>query len=98
MTVRQKTWKRWKQRLQSRFEWGLIADISSPDYETQNGHSPEKREKLDGYNIDDEVIQLHCSPTLKSNIRELEGALNKLVALSNLENWEITIYHGGRSH
>lgn len=76
-------------RLQSRFEWGLIADISSPDYETR-GHFSRKKEELDGYNIDDEVIR-YIATNIKSNIRELEGALNKLVALSNLENREITI-------
>ena len=76
-------------RLQSRFEWGLIADISSPDYETRMAIL-RKKEELDGYNIDDEVIR-YSATNIKSNIRELEGALNKLVALSNLENREITI-------
>lgn len=76
-------------RLQSRFEWGLIADISSPDYETRMAIL-RKKEELDGYNIDDEVIR-YIATNIKSNIRELEGALNKLVALSNLENREITI-------
>ena len=45
---------------------------------------------MDGYNIDNEVIQ-YIATNIKSNIRELEGALNKLVALSNLENREITV-------
>ena len=76
-------------RLLSRFEWGLIADISSPDYETRMAIL-RKKEELDGYNIDDEVIR-YIATNIKSNIRELEGALNKLVALSNLENREITI-------
>ena len=76
-------------RLQSRFEWGLIADISSPDYETRMAIL-RKKEELDGYNIDDEVIR-YIATTIKSNIRELEGALNKLVALSNLEKREINI-------
>ena len=76
-------------RLQSRFEWGLIADISSPDYETRMAIL-RKKEELDGYNIDDEVIR-YIATNLKSNIRELEGALNKLVALSNLEKREINI-------
>ena len=70
-------------RLQSRFEWGLIADISSPDYETRMAIL-RKKEEIDGYNIDDEVIR-YIATNIKSNIRELEGALNKLVALSNLE-------------
>lgn len=76
-------------RLQSRFEWGLIADISSPDYETRMAIL-RKKEEIDGYNIDDEVIS-YIATNIKSNIRELEGALNKLVALSNLEKREINI-------
>ena len=76
-------------RLQSLFEWGLIADISSPDYETRMAIL-RKKEELDGYNIDDEVIR-YIATNIKSNIRELEGALNKLVALSNLEKREINI-------
>ena len=76
-------------RLQSRFEWGLIADISSPDYETRMAIL-RKKEELDGYNIDDEVIR-YIATNIKSNIRELEGAFNKLVALSNLEKREINI-------
>ena len=76
-------------RLQSRFEWGLIADISSPDYETRMAIL-RKKEELDGYNIDDEVIR-YIATNIKSNIRELEGALNKLVALSNLGKREINI-------
>ena len=76
-------------RLQSRFEWGLIADISSPDYETRMAIL-RKKEELDGYNIDDEVIR-YIATNIKSNIRELEGALNKLVALSNLEKRETNI-------
>ena len=76
-------------RLQSRLEWGLIADISSPDYETRMAIL-RKKEEIDGYNIDDEVIR-YIATNIKSNIRELEGALNKLVALSNLEKREINI-------
>jgi len=76
-------------RLQSRFEWGLIADISSPDYETRMAIL-RKKEEIDGYNIEDEVIR-YIATNIKSNIRELEGALNKLVALSNLEKREINI-------
>jgi chromosomal replication initiator protein len=76
-------------RLRSRFEWGLIADISYPDFETRMAIL-RKKEENDGYNIDDEVIE-YIATNIKSNIRELEGALNKLVALSNLENREITV-------
>lgn len=76
-------------RLRSRFEWGLIADISSPDFETRMAILHRKEEN-DGYNIDIEVIE-YIAMNIKSNIRELEGALNKLVALSNLEHREITV-------
>ena len=76
-------------RLRSRFEWGLTADISSPDFETRMAIL-HKKEENDGYNIDNEVIE-YIATHIKSNIRELEGALNKLVALSNLENREITV-------
>jgi chromosomal replication initiator protein len=76
-------------RLRSRFEWGLIADISSPDFETRMAIL-HKKEESDGYDIDNEVIK-YIAMNIKSNIRELEGALNKLVALSNLENREITV-------
>lgn len=76
-------------RLRSRFEWGLIADISSPDFETRMAIL-HKKEETDGYNIDNEVIK-YIATNIKSNIRELEGALNKLVALSKLANREITV-------
>ena len=74
-------------RLRSRFEWGLIADITSPDYETRMAIL-HKKEEIDGYNIDNEIIK-YIAMNVKSNIRELEGALNKLIALSKLENKEI---------
>ncbi len=75
-------------RLRSRFEWGLLADISQPDYETRMAIL-HRKEESDGYNIDDEIITF-IARNIKSNIRELEGALNKLVALSNLEHRAIT--------
>lgn len=76
-------------RIRSRFEWGLIADISSPDYETRMAIL-RKKEELDGYNLDQEIIK-YIATNVKSNIRELEGALNKLIAFSNLENKDITL-------
>ena len=74
-------------RLRSRFEWGLIADISSPDYETRMAIL-RRKEETDGYKFNDDVIQFIAS-NVKSNIRELEGALNKLIAYSNLERKNI---------
>ncbi len=79
-------------RLRTRFEWGLIADISSPDYETRMAIL-RKKEELDGldrYHIPDEVLQ-YIATNVKSNIRELEGSLNKLIALAVLENKPIDI-------
>lgn len=78
-----------EERLRSRFEWGLTVDIQSPDYETRMAIL-RKKEEMEGYNIDNEVIK-YIATNIKSNIRELEGALNKLVALSNLEKREINI-------
>lgn len=78
-----------EERLRSRFEWGLIADIQSPDYETRMAIL-RKKEEMDGYDIDDEIIN-YIATNVKSNIRELEGALNKLIAFSNLEKREINM-------
>lgn len=78
-----------EERLRSRFEWGLTVDIQSPDYETRMAIL-RKKEELEGYNIDNEVIK-YIATNIKSNIRELEGALNKIMALSRLNNEEITL-------
>lgn len=80
-------------RLRTRFEWGMIADISSPDYETRMAILRKKEErdsKEKGYHLDDEVIQ-YIATNIKSNIRELEGALNRITAMSSLEHREITV-------
>ena len=77
-----------EERLRTRFEWGLIADINPPDYETRmailikNAEIYEKK-------IDEEIIK-YIATNVKSNIRELEGSLNKLIALHKLKNEEIT--------
>ncbi len=76
-------------RLVSRFEWGLTVDIQSPDYETRMAIL-RKKEEMDGYNIDNEVIK-YIANHIKSNIRELEGALTKVIALSRLDNREIDL-------
>lgn len=76
-------------RIRSRFEWGLIADISSPDYETRMAIL-RKKEELDGYNVDTRVIE-YIATNIKSNIRELEGSLNKIMAYANLEKREVNL-------
>lgn len=72
-----------EERLRSRFEWGLTADIQSPDYETRMAIL-KKRAELDGLDIGDDVMQ-YIANNIKSNIRELEGALNKVCVFSVLE-------------
>lgn len=78
-----------EERLRSRFEMGLTADISLPDYETRMAILRKKVE-LDNFDIDDKVIE-YIATNIKSNIRELEGALNKLIALYKLEKKPITV-------
>lgn len=78
-----------EERLRSRFEWGLTVDIQSPDYETRMAIL-RKKEELEGYNISNDVIE-YIANNIKSNIRELEGALTKIVAFSTLEKKEINI-------
>lgn len=76
-------------RLKSRFEWGMIVDIAPPDFETRKAilesKSQEKR-----FNLPDEVIS-QIAERVQSNIRELEGALNRLMAYVDLNNREPTI-------
>ena len=78
-----------EERYKSRFGWGLIADIQSPEFETRMAILKNKMDN-EGYKIDDEVIE-YIATNIKSNIRELEGALNKLIAFSNLEKKKIDI-------
>lgn len=73
-------------RLRTRFEWGLIADISAPNYETRMAILRKKIEldRLEKYNIPNDVLE-YIATNVKTNIRELEGSLNKLIALYRLE-------------
>lgn len=75
-------------RLKSRFEWGLIADMQTPDYETRLAIL-RKKAQLDNINIDDEILS-NIAMKIDSNIRELEGTLNKLIAKASLTNSPIT--------
>ena len=76
-------------RLRTRFEWGLIADISAPNYETRMAILQKKIEldHLEKYNIPHDVLD-YIATNIKTNIRELEGSLNKLIALYKLNNYQ----------
>ncbi|WP_010531268.1 chromosomal replication initiator protein DnaA [Lentibacillus jeotgali] len=74
-------------RLRSRFEWGLITDITPPDLETRIAILS-KKAKADGLDIPNEVM-LYIANQIDTNIRELEGALIRVVAYSSLVNQDI---------
>ena len=76
-------------RLKSRFEWGIMADISNPDYETRLAIL-RKKAQLDNILIDDEILST-IATRIDSNIRELEGTLNKLIATASLTHSPITL-------
>ena len=76
-------------RLRSRFEWGLIADIQPPDLETRIAIL-KKKAKVENINISNDVM-LYIATEIQSNIRELEGALIRVVAYSSLTNREVTV-------
>lgn len=77
------------ERFRSRFEWGLIADIQPPDYETRMAILKKNIENYDQY-IDEEILK-YIATNIKSNIRELEGALRKVIASSRLNNTELSL-------
>ena len=78
-----------EERLRSRFEWGLIADLQQPDFETRIAILRKKSDE-EGIVIHEDVIQLLAS-NLKNNIRELEGALIRLGAYASLTGQQITV-------
>jgi chromosomal replication initiator protein len=78
-----------EERLHSRFEWGLIADIQPPDLETKVAIIKKKAERQN-ISIPDNVA-LYIASKIKSNIRELEGALVRLIAFCSLKGSEITL-------
>lgn len=77
-----------EQRLISRFAWGLVVDIQAPDLETRIAILRNKA-KSDGFHVPDEVIN-YIATHVKSNIRELEGALSRVTAYSKLTTGVIT--------
>jgi len=78
-----------EERLRSRFEWGLIADIQPPDLETKIAILNKKAEERN-INLPPE-ISLYIASNIKSNIRELEGALIRLTAYASLTNSKLSI-------
>jgi len=80
---------RLEERLVSRFEWGLVVDIRPPDYETRMAILRKKADD-DGLRIDDEVIEF-IAHSCTASVRELEGAVIKLLAYSSLTNQEISL-------
>lgn len=76
-------------RLRSRFEWGLSADIQAPDFETRMAILKKKAD-VENLNVANEVM-VYIATKIKSNIRELEGALIRIIAYSSLTNRDVTV-------
>jgi chromosomal replication initiator protein len=81
-------------RLRSRFEWGLLADIQPPDLETRMAILLSKAKNL-GVRIGESVIEL-IAKRVHNNVRELEGSLNRMVAQADLLSMPITIQSASR--
>ena len=79
-----------EERLRSRFEWGLITDIQPPDLETRIAIL-RKKVKVDGIQVHDEQVLTFIASRVSTNIRELEGALTRVVAFSSLTGRAMTV-------
>lgn len=78
-----------EERLISRFQWGLLVDIQAPELETRIAILKKKSE-IDGFEVPEDVI-FYIANNIRTNIRELEGSLVRLLALSSLTNTEINL-------
>ena len=78
-----------EQRLLSRFKWGLSAELQSPDYETRVSILKNKLYR-DGVEMSDEIVD-HVAKNIKTNIRELEGAIISLIAQASFTRKEVTL-------
>ena len=87
-----KEFKTLDERFKTRFKWGLVADLSAPNYETRMAILIKKIESgpLQYYNIPKDVLD-YIATNVTSNVRELEGSINKLIALSKIERRPIDI-------
>jgi len=78
-----------EERLRSRFEWGLTVDMQAPDYETRLAILRSKAEKVDG-RVPEEVIE-RIAKLIQTNVRELEGAWNRVLAFSQLSGQALSL-------
>ena len=78
-----------EERLRSRFEWGLTVDMQAPDYETRLAILHCKAEKVDGH-VPEEVIE-RIAKLIQTNVRELEGAWNRVLAFSQLSGQALSL-------
>ena len=89
-TVRRRRLRHWRTDCAAVFEWGLIADVQPPDYETRIAILKKKACERDNLTVPDDVMA-YIAKNIASNIRELEGALTRIVAFATLTNQDISI-------
>ena len=82
-------------RLKSRFEWGLLADIQPPDYETRMAILKNKAKNL-GLNLDDDVCNF-IAINITNNVRQIEGTMNKIMAYRDLNNMPLDLENISRA-